>query len=94
MEPMSLLIDAAKKHQSGDLKCAAGLYQAFLKRNAEDAEALNLYGLCMHELGNFHRADALFSSAIKCNPKNSEFYQNRGATRLGMGKKAHALADF
>ena len=94
MEPTSLLIDAAKKHQSGDLKCAAGLYQAFLSENAEDAEALNLYGLCMHELGNFHRADALFSNAIKCNPKNSEFYQNRGATRLGMGKRAQALADF
>ena len=91
---MSLLIDAAKKHQSGDLRCAASLYQAFLKENTEDADALNLYGLCMHELGNLHRADVIFSSAIRCNPKNSEFYYNRGATRLGMGKGAHALADF
>ena len=91
---MSLLIDAAKKHQSGDLTCAASLYQAFLRENAEDADALNLYGLCMHELGNLHRADALFSSAIRCNPENSEFYHNRGVTRLGIGKRTHALADF
>ena len=53
VKPMNLLINAAKKHQSGDLKRAVGLYQAFLRENAEHAEALNLYGLCMHELGNF-----------------------------------------
>ena len=91
---MSLLVDAAEKHQSGDLKRAVGLYQAFLGENAEHAEALNLYGLCMHELGNFQKADTLFSGAIKCDPEKSEFYQNRGAARIEMGKTVDALADF
>ena len=94
VKPMNLLINAAEKHQSGDLQRAIGLYRAFLRENAEHAEALNLYGLCMHELGNFQEADRLFSSAIKSDPEKSEFYQNRGSARLGMGKNANALADF
>ena len=91
---MSLLINATEKHQAGDLKRAVGFYQAFLKENAEHAEALNLYGLCMHELGNFQEADKLFSNAIRCDPEKSEFYQNRAAARLGMGKTSNALEDF
>ena len=91
---MSLLVDAAEKHQSGDLKRAVGLYQAFLRVNAEHAEALNLYGLCMHELGNFQKADTLFSGAIKCDSEKSEFYHNRGAARIEMGKTVDALADL
>ena len=94
MKPMNHLINAAEKHQSGDLKGAVGLYQAFLRENAEHAEALNLYGLCMHELGNFQEADTLFSGAIRCDPERSEFYQNRGAARIEMGKTLDALSDF
>ena len=48
----------------------------------------------MHELGNFQEADTLFSGAIRCEPEKSEFYQNRGAARIKMGKTVDALLDF
>ena len=48
----------------------------------------------MHELGNFQEADTLFSGAIRCDPEKSEFYQNRGAARIKMGKTVDALSDF
>ena len=75
-------------------KASRRFVSGFPRENAEHAEALNLYGLCMHELGNFQEADTLFSGAIRCEPEKSEFYQNRGAARIKMGKTVDALLDF
>ena len=91
---MSLLFDATKKHEAGELRQAAGLYEAFLRENVGHAEALNLYGLCMHGLGEFKQADTLFTNAISCKPTKPELYQNRGTTRMQMQKSADALFDF
>ena len=62
---MSLLIDAATKHQAGELAEAAKLYNEYIEKNAGSLEALSLFGLCMHDMGNYRRAETLFSLALR-----------------------------
>ena len=63
---MSLLIDAAKKHQAGELAEAAKLYNEYIEKNAESVEALSLFGLCMQGMGDRkHHRDLVFKS-VEC----------------------------
>ena len=91
---MSLLIDAATKHQAGELAEAAKLYNEYIEKNAESVEALSLFGLCMQGMGNHRHAETLFSKALSADNTRYELYQNRGTTRLQMGKLVEALSDF
>ena len=91
---MSLLIDAATKHQAGELAEAAKLYNEYIEKNAESVEALSLLGLCVQGMGNHRHAETLFSKALSADNTRYELYQNRGTTRLQMGKLVEALSDF
>ena len=91
---MSLLIDAATKHQAGKLAEASKLYNEYIEKNAESVEALSLFGLCMQDMGNYQHAETLFSIALNVNNTRFELYRNRGTTRLQMGKLIEALSDF
>ena len=91
---MSLLNDAATKHQAGELAEAAKLYNEYIEKNADSAEALSLFGLCMQDMGNYQHAETLFSTALSADNTRFELYQNRGTTRLQMGKLIEALSDF
>ena len=91
---MSLLINAATKHQAGKLAEASKLYNKYIKKNAESVEALSLFGLCMQDMGNYQHAETLFSIALSADNTRFELYQNRGITRLQMGKLIEALSDF
>ena len=91
---MSLLINAATKHQAGKLAEASKLYNKYIKKNAESVEALSLFGLCMQDMGNYRRAETLFSIALRADNTRFDLYQNRGNTRLQMGKLIEALSDF
>ena len=91
---MSLLINAATKHQAGKLAEASKLYHKYIEKNAESVEALSLFGLCMHDMRNYRRAETLFSIALRTDNTRFELYQNRGTTRLQMGKLIEALSDF
>ena len=91
---MSLLIDAATKHRAGKLVEASKLYNKYIEKNGESVEALSLFGLCLQDMGNHRHAEALFSIALRADNKRFELYQNRGTTRLQMGKLIEALSDF
>ena len=91
---MSLLIDAVTKHQAGKLAEASKLYNEYIAKNAESVEALSLFGLCMQDMGNYQHAETLFSKALSADNTRFELYQNRGITRLQMGKLIEALSDF
>ncbi len=91
---MSLLINAATKHQAGKLAEASKLYHKYIEKNAGSLEALSLFGLCMHDMGNYRRAETLFSLALRADNTRFDLYQNRGTTRLQMGKLIEALSDF
>ena len=73
---MSLLIDAATKHQAGELAEAAKLYNEYIEKNAESVEALSLFGLCMQGMGNLRHAETLFSKAL-----SAVLTSKRGQTR-------------
>jgi len=91
---MSLLINAATKHQAGKLAEASKLYHKYIEKNAGSLEALSLFGLCMQDMGNYRRAETLFSLALRADNTRFDLYQNRGTTRLQMGKLIEALSDF
>ena len=53
---MLTVVEIAKKHQSGNYFEAAQGYKTLLLQKPEDAEILNLYGLCLSSLGDFDQA--------------------------------------
>ena len=88
------LIDAAKKHQAGELAQTAKLYNEYIEKRAESVEALSLFGLCMRGMGDHRHAETLFQKRLSADNTRYELYQNRGTTRLQMGKLVEALSDF
>ena len=91
---MSLLVNAARKHDDGDFEKAAELYQEYLGADSQNPEALNLYGLCLTKMGKYNRAEEVFSSALAKKADNPELYRNRGAIRASLGKISEALLDY
>ena len=91
---MLTVVEIAKKHQSGNYFEAAQGYKTLLLQKPEDAEILNLYGLCLSSLGDFDQAIFEFSTAISILPNNHEFFQNRGTALACKGDLAKALLDF
>jgi len=91
---MLTVVEIAKKHQSGNYFEAAQGYKTLLLQKPEDAEILNLYGLCLSSLGDFDQAIFEFSTAISILPNNHEFFQNRGTALACKGDLDNALLDF
>ena len=91
---MVKLIDTVKKHRNGDFPAAAIDYKKLLSDTPDDADILNLYGLCLTSLNQFTCAIVLFTKAISLDPGQNEYLQNRGAAYAGMGQFDAALSDF
>ncbi len=91
---MSLLVNAVKKHDEGDLEKAAELYHEHIVADSQNPEALNLYGLCLTKMGKYNLAEEVFSRALAKKADNPELYRNRGAIRASLGKISEALLDY
>lgn len=81
---------AVKNHKEGKLRAAGFLYKKILEKYPENANALHLLGLVLHQEGRNEEAIKYVGRAIELSSKNALFYFNLGMIydELGMEEKS------
>lgn len=81
-------------HRQGKLADAKALYEAVLRRDAKNFDALRLLGIVALDTGNLSVAVDLLGRAIKINPRSGAVYYNRAAALHGLKRWTEALAAY
>lgn len=87
-------LTARQLHQQGQLADAARLYQRVLERNANHADALNLYGVLLRHQNNFELAEKLLRKAALLKPNFPPMHTNLGNALFDLKKFNDALNAF
>lgn len=92
--PSQLLMEAVALHQAGMLDEAKAAYQALLRKNSNDSDALHYLGLIA--LQKNHHADAvsLIEAAIRINRGVPAFHCNLGNAYRGLKQFDAAIAAY
>lgn len=90
----ALLAQGKQRQVARDVAGAASLYLAALQRWPDDAEANQLYGLAVLELGQYELGLASIRRSITLAPGEARFQHNLGRALLLGGRPADALAAF
>jgi tetratricopeptide (TPR) repeat protein len=69
-------------------------YSIVIQYNVDSAGAYSNIGYAYFKKGDYNRAIADFTEAIRLNPNNAEAYNNRGAAYEHKGDYDRAIADF
>ena len=85
---------AIAHHQSGALDKAGRIYRAILRKQPNNANALNLLGLIAHANGNNDRAETLIRKALKANPRGVSFWRNLAAVLAAKNDKDGAEETY
>src|SRR5262245_32906445 len=83
---------AAQK--AGKLDAAAAHYEAVLKREPANADALHLLGLLMNERRQYRQAETLIRRAIAVNDAVAGYHNNLGNVLASLGRNPEALAEY
>ena len=89
-----LLKQAIGLHQKGQTTEAQKIYEAVLKAQPKNADALHLLGVIAAQAKQHERAIELIGKAIAVNPKVASFYSNRSNALLEMKRSEEALEGF
>jgi len=81
-------------HQSGKLKQAEAGYRQVLGEQPDNAEALQLLGVLMHQQGQHDLAESLIQAAIKLDQSNDEFYFNLAEVQRATLQTQAAIANY
>ena len=84
-------INAARK---GDMKRAAEMFQAVLKADPKNPEALYLAGTVHHLLGKSDQAIRLIQRSLAINDENPQAHSNLGNVYKQLGRDADAVASY
>ncbi|HXJ01386.1 MAG TPA: tetratricopeptide repeat protein [Micropepsaceae bacterium] len=90
----SLLQNAARAHQAGNLADAARLYAEVLRANPRHFQALFALGAVYYEAGRFEEAQALVGDSLSVNPRVPEAFFIRGCALLRLKRATEALHCF
>ncbi len=93
-ETLAMFQMGLDRHNSGDLRSAASVYEEVLRRDPKNAEALHLLGLVAYQAGQPVPAIDFMSQAIALSPEAAPMYGNRGLALAAAGRQEEALADF
>jgi predicted O-linked N-acetylglucosamine transferase (SPINDLY family) len=93
-QTLATLREAVTLHQRGQLEPARRLYEAVLKVQPKNADALHLLGVVSAQSGNHQRAAELIGRAIAVNPGNASFYYNRGTALQVLRRFEEAIKNF
>jgi len=88
----SLLQTAVEKHRAGDLAEAEKIYRQVLEGDANNADALHLLGLVLHQHGDQDAAGENIERAIRLRPKQAEFYCKLGKVRAAQEHWSDAVS--
>ena len=81
-------------HQQGKLDEAQFYYEAVLKADSKNFDALHLLGVIAHQRQNHATAIELLDRAIQQNPRSALAHLNRGNTLKEMGNLQQAIANY
>lgn len=88
------LQQAVALHQQGQLAHAKPLYEAVLKLDPRQADALHLLGVIALQSQDHALAARLISKAIAIAPRNAAYHSNLGLAQKGLGQLDAALASL
>ena len=80
--------------QSGKLKRAAEIFQAVLKSDPTNADALNFEGVVQHQLGKSERGISLIRKSIEYDPDNPNAHTNLGNVYKELDRHDDAEAAY
>ena len=81
-------------HQHGKLDEALFFYEAVLKADPKNFDALHLLGVIAHQRQDHPAAITLLDRAIQHNPRSALAHLNRGNAMKEMGDLQRAIADY
>ena len=90
----TLLAQAVRRHQAGDLAGAVADYERALQLNPKVPEALSNLGLALKDLGRPAEAVACYEQALALKPDAAEVLSNLGAALKDLGRLDAAVASF
>ncbi len=88
------LQQALTLHQQGQLSRAKPLYEAVLKLDPRQADALHLLGAIALQSQDHAVAARLIAKAIAIAPRNASYHSNLGLAQKGLGQLDAALASL
>lgn len=83
-----------RHHQAGNLDAAIAGYRAFLKKYADDVQAMRLLGLALFARGQMAAAVEALDRAATLTPEDATLLNDLGNARRAMGDKAAAIEAF
>ncbi|VAW89298.1 TPR domain protein, putative component of TonB system [hydrothermal vent metagenome] len=93
-EIKAMIEESVALHQAGNLNAAETGYQAILKINPNEADALHLLGVINAQQGNIDNAITLYKQSIEANPKLFVAYNNLGIALNSIQKLDEATKNF
>ena len=90
----TLLANAVRSHQAGNLTEAARLYSAILQTSPRNFHALYLLGFVKYQQGKFEEAVHIIGDAVTINPNASDAFYNLGCALQNLQRYADAIAAF
>ena len=88
------LQDAMRLRRAGRLAEAAQIYQAILKEQPRNFEALHALGILNYQSGRLEEAERLIGEATRVNPKAADALYNRGSLLLRLNRIEEAVSCF
>lgn len=82
---------ALKAHQQGELHIAAKCYQKYLAAKPKDPNALQLYGVVMHALGDDDTAQKYMQASLKIKPDQPQVMLNLASCQRKLKEYDNAL---
>jgi len=90
----SLLIQALKLYQNGQVKDAKLIYKKILSIDASDVQALSNLAMLEAQQGNYQQAIALMDNLLLQRPSDAVLLFNRGLALMRLGRNQEALNTF
>jgi|GEM_PF-2419325 len=91
--PNPVMVEGDKAFDAGNYDLAIAKYTDVIEKNPKNERAYNDRGLAYKQKGNFERAIADFSEALRLKPEWL-VYQNRAVTYYEMHNDDKAIADY
>ncbi len=82
--------DAVALHKEGRLDEAAAVYEAALRMEPRNADALHLLGVIDHQRGDHERAVTRIRQALAIHGPRSNYFSNLGIALRSLGRTSEA----
>ena len=91
---IEVLKTADRYHRSGDIQQAKTRYQAILRVEPGQPEALHALGIIAFQLKKFEKAGSLIGKAIENRPNVPQFHYNLGLVFISLKRQKKAIQAF